>query len=900
MSVTQVTVTGTFTAPDGSAATGTVSFALSSPLIQSGVVVVPAQVITANIEAGNLTNSTGGALSLAATNDPATTPVGVTYAVTVAVKGAPLYQFNAILPYTAGGGTIDISALPVTSPISYYEYIPSPIGASSGNVLTYNGSSWVGGTVPGIAYSGSTGTVAGLNSLLASVAASNGPYQVTLTGLLTQQATDPPVSLPSGITLNCDSQSLSGIVSNGTQNIVQSANWGNPAAVDSYISIFGGIFTGVNASAPSVPLTFTTLAQQSGLGPTSFTLNVLNTGVGTTTYYGATPAFPAPYTDNASTWTANSSGLISLPSASYATMGAAVTGTGIPAGSFISAINGSTVTLSVTNLTNGNIGLANITSSGSAATVGGMLLCENYQIGYTGLTSTSFTGCFVVGNSSTQTFTAYPHGAVIPYNHQGSGIALQCVRPTIDNVRCVNNSAHGFAIQGNQNANAYGWKFGRLRVDSPNCFGLFVGPNATDAYLHEFTDTIVGSSPGWGGIYQGSGDLFFSGTHYVDPSGIGYAPGLIIAAGNTTYVHTVLDTITGPGIVIGNCRTFSHSSSTRNQFFGVNWVVASGSAPLGPMFQLYTLSGSSNELTIAGASTGEPWQSYVAHGAQSYLPAAPTLSGTGPYIGTIAVKNAAVFDQTGDPLNTISILHVATSVTYTGTYSTVNCSAGTIAVSMSGEPSGGFSVNDIVTDPSWNAGTSYVTWGANRDTGATATFQMQSGDTFNQVTYADWTGATTGWPIIGFKAEYAPATLDTVTVTGQTLTAVDTTHATLAFTVPASGNVYVKVKGLANVGTSGTSAILALFLHGTSTQIGLPVIAFKSSSGTADVPFDVEIPVLGGALATAGYAAGSTVQVDLAMCCSTASDNVNLLIQGNTGAASSTTGNPLIMSVIAA
>ncbi len=831
--------------------------------------------------------------------DPATQDLLPSTSVTVYLTGtnilATLYSSNLKSATVGNPTTTDAYGnLVIWADEGYYD-----IAASGGNRVTvYIGPDPAGMT--DVTFYGPNGTSTLLNGLLAALVAAGGPYRVVISGILSLASTDPPVMLPSGIHLDFDSMSLSGITSAGTQNIVQSANWGNPAACDAYIKVGDGVLTGPGASTPSIPLTFGTLAAQSGLGPTGFTLNVLNTGAGTTSYYGTTPAFTSPRTDASSSWS-NASSTVYIPSVTYRDLGAAVTGTGIPTGSFISSINYTTLecTLMTTN-SGGTVVTASTTSAGTGATIGGMLQVMGQQVGYSGMTSSSFTGCFVVGYASTKTFSVDPHAGIVPFNSQGSGLALQCMRPTIGDVHTVNTDGHGVALQGNANANAYGAKVGKLRVDAPNCCPLYIGTNATDAYAAMFTSTIVGSSPGWG-VWVCSGDWDFSGIHVVNPGNTSAAPGVIVAAGNNSFRHLVLDTVAGPNVVIGRARTPSPSTPTNNRFDSVGWVTSGGNTPTGPLFlhNTPTSSASVGEVINGVSLTGtEPWAYLVQHGAKTTVAAGSNgvlLAAGTPT--TLDVANAAVLDQTGDPANVINIVHAG--VTYTGTYDNVNIAAGTISVTMNTGESVTVSTNDVVQDPTWGQGTMYTTWGTNHT--PTGAFWPQPGDTFTQPgAAADWTGAVTGLPISGYKTEYAPATLDTVTVTGQTLTAVDTVHATLSFPVPASGNAYVRVKGLVNAAVSGNMAILALFLHGTTTQIGLPVVALRTSSTYIDAAFDVEIPILGGALAAAGYAPGSTVQVDLAMCCGTASNNVSLLIQGNTGAASATTGNPLIMTPIAA
>lgn len=106
MAFTQITVTKTWTNPDGSPATGTVLFQLTQQLTDSstGNSIDP-EPITATLS--------GGAISqvLVANNDPTTQPQSTKYAVTetVSSEANPVY-YTIIVPYNAVGHTATLQS----------------------------------------------------------------------------------------------------------------------------------------------------------------------------------------------------------------------------------------------------------------------------------------------------------------------------------------------------------------------------------------------------------------------------------------------------------------------------------------------------------------------------------------------------------------------------------------------------------------------------------------------------------------------------------------------------------------------------------------------------------------------------------------------------------------------
>jgi hypothetical protein len=102
---TPILITGSYSNPDSSPCTGYVTFLLSTPISQPGIVVQPEPIV---VELG-----ADGALSvtLYANNDPATVPTTSQYIVVEQTDGAANRQYTITVPYNAAGATADISTL---------------------------------------------------------------------------------------------------------------------------------------------------------------------------------------------------------------------------------------------------------------------------------------------------------------------------------------------------------------------------------------------------------------------------------------------------------------------------------------------------------------------------------------------------------------------------------------------------------------------------------------------------------------------------------------------------------------------------------------------------------------------------------------------------------------------
>lgn len=117
---TLITVRGTYLKPDGTPDAGHVSFT-STTFVRHSVtddVVTPGSLRATLDGAGDVT------LQVPATNDPAWSPVGWLYRVTVYLSTGPV-TFDAAIPYDAPGGILDLSELlptPATSGALYAAY----------------------------------------------------------------------------------------------------------------------------------------------------------------------------------------------------------------------------------------------------------------------------------------------------------------------------------------------------------------------------------------------------------------------------------------------------------------------------------------------------------------------------------------------------------------------------------------------------------------------------------------------------------------------------------------------------------------------------------------------------------------------------------------------------------
>ncbi len=102
---TQITVTGTFTNSDGTAAAGEVVFTLSKPMNNNDVIEEVSPVVVTLSGAGTISQV------LSANDDTGTTPTDAQWVVIENITGASHREYNVTIPHTAPGGTVDLSTL---------------------------------------------------------------------------------------------------------------------------------------------------------------------------------------------------------------------------------------------------------------------------------------------------------------------------------------------------------------------------------------------------------------------------------------------------------------------------------------------------------------------------------------------------------------------------------------------------------------------------------------------------------------------------------------------------------------------------------------------------------------------------------------------------------------------
>lgn len=151
------------------------------------------------------------------------------------------------------------------------------------------------------------------------------------------------------------------------------------------------------------------------------------------------------------------------------------------------------------------------------------------------------------------------------------------------------------------------------------------------------------------------------------------------------------------------------------------------------------------------------------------------------------------------------------------------------------------------------------------------------------------------------KQVYAPGTSTLISTTSSSLSAVDSTNATVAFTTRPSGlgstAVLVRVALQASALSGGVPTqgmTFALFTHGTSTQVGNSLF-WQNTTATQYLPAMLIFSITGLSPST-GY------QYDLAFSASGSGPPTALVrVQGTTGGGlTSTNGSPLVMEVHAA
>lgn len=110
MSFTQVTITGQFQNPDGSAASGTFSATPSSQMTNGDVVLSKEGIAGTLDDEGNIIAQSGEPFTVAANDDEGTTPEGSYYSFVLALDGQAIVGFDAQVSQ-ANGATVTFSQL---------------------------------------------------------------------------------------------------------------------------------------------------------------------------------------------------------------------------------------------------------------------------------------------------------------------------------------------------------------------------------------------------------------------------------------------------------------------------------------------------------------------------------------------------------------------------------------------------------------------------------------------------------------------------------------------------------------------------------------------------------------------------------------------------------------------
>lgn len=129
MAFTAITVTRRYLTAELTPATGKVTFTPTAPMVNGDTVVAAPRADTLDAE-GDLT------ISVAATNDPTTSPPGVSYEVREQIDGQPTRTYYVTVPYNAAGGTVDLSTLtPAAVPPVVTYPVAGPQGPAGPNVI---------------------------------------------------------------------------------------------------------------------------------------------------------------------------------------------------------------------------------------------------------------------------------------------------------------------------------------------------------------------------------------------------------------------------------------------------------------------------------------------------------------------------------------------------------------------------------------------------------------------------------------------------------------------------------------------------------------------------------------------------------------------------------------------
>lgn len=106
MSLTTITITGTFDGDSGQVVL------TRSGVMENGTETIEPVPVLGYVLGGTLyAQDSQSPFTYEADNDPASEPPGLHTTISIQIDGAPLDEFDAVVPYDAAAGTIDINAL---------------------------------------------------------------------------------------------------------------------------------------------------------------------------------------------------------------------------------------------------------------------------------------------------------------------------------------------------------------------------------------------------------------------------------------------------------------------------------------------------------------------------------------------------------------------------------------------------------------------------------------------------------------------------------------------------------------------------------------------------------------------------------------------------------------------
>lgn len=240
MTLSLITITGTFINPDGrEPASGLLTATLAAPMTNANQIVPPQKLTGIMNSNGQLVKNDGlSPFQLFPTNSPGTIPnTGLTYAFVLTVDGFVVSSFSAAIPYDAPGATIDMTALiPAAVVPPSASFIPAQIGQAIGQAPAWNGTAWVPTTFDagGLAAAEAVRAEAEEATLVASLTFISGPQVLGNTGATKTLTVSKLITVASCVlTANC-ALTITGFTAGafGVVSVAQDATGGRTLTVN--------------------------------------------------------------------------------------------------------------------------------------------------------------------------------------------------------------------------------------------------------------------------------------------------------------------------------------------------------------------------------------------------------------------------------------------------------------------------------------------------------------------------------------------------------------------------------------------------------------------------------------------------------------------------------------------